>query len=885
MEEQLEQAVEIALNSNADYNLKQQAISFCNQIKDSPNGWQICIALFVSQPKRSTSVRFFALQVVDDALVKRLNGNEDLLDHNALNYIKGVLLSYLQREFNPQITGDSDAPYMENKLSQTVTYLFALTYLQSWPSFYDDILALSSIDGPLLSNSRGLLFFLRVLNSQHEEIADTLIRRSEGTAQRGIALKDAIRARDMTKLTNIWREILLRWGSREDGLVINESCLKVIGSWISWIDISLIVTPEYMNIIFSSLGNEPLRKSACDTLTEIVSKKMKPVDKLQLISLFNLPEVISQLPVGRDLEFDEKVARLSNAVSLDLVKIQDDQTNTGVRETASHLCQQILPFSISFLGNEYDDTASEVFPAISEYLSFLRKEKKRNNFLTPDRLALLTSILKTVVLKLKYDETMDFQNGSDESEAEFLEIRSRLRLFQDAIAAIDVDLFMDTVSGVVLDSLDGTKRDWREIELGLYELNAFIDGLRNASAMPSKSNPATKAVEILNTMLLKMISSNILSLNHPAINLFYLELIVKPTKFLDSNPQLIPQILNTFVSAVGIHSSFLHVQLRSWFLFYRFIKLNKLLIGDISETALTAISDLLVITAEIPQSNDNDSDVSTDSGSSNFEGRLYLFEVSGLLISIDAVSDEKQLVLLKNILNPIFADMERNLPRALEDPLSALQVHHDIMALGTFARGVADGGKTVNEQVREQFLLAGRAILVTLETLSRLDIVREASRFAFARMVPILEYHILPEIPTLVSRLLVESSTSELIDFMSFLGQLVHNFKDQPGMFDMVNSLLGPLLTRIYYSLSISANGSTDEEIRQTDMKKAYLSFMLNLLNNGMGSVLVSRDNRQMLDSVIQSVAHYSSTTDDSSIKKMGSSIFPRLEEIRSRAL
>jgi exportin-T len=107
-------------------------------------------------------------------------------------------------------------------------------------------------------------------------------------------------------------------------------------------------------------------------------------------------------------------------------------------------------------------------------------------------------------------------------------------------------------------------------------------------------------------------------------------------------------------------------------------------------------------------------------------------------------------------------------------------------------------------------------------------------------MVPILGHQILPEIAVLVSRLLSESSTSELIDFMSFLGQLIHNFKGQSGILDMLDQLLTPLLSRVFYSLSISANGSTDEEIQQSDIKKAYLNFMMGLLNNGMEAVLTS---------------------------------------------
>jgi exportin-T len=48
-----------------------------------------------------------------------------------------------------------------------------------------------------------------------------------------------------------------------------------------------------------------------------------------------------------------------------------------------------------------------------------------------------------------------------------------------------------------------------------------------------------------------------------------------------------------------------------------------------------------------------------------------------------------------------------------------------------------------------------------------------------------------------------------------------------------------PLLSRIFESLNKPVEG-TDDVIEQTGMRKAYLSFILNLLNNRMEAVFVS---------------------------------------------
>jgi len=51
------------------------------------------------------------------------------------------------------------------------------------------------------------------------------------------------------------------------------------------------------------------------------------------------------------------------------------------------------------------------------------------------------------------------------------------------------------------------------------------------------------------------------------------------------------------------------------------------------------------------------------------------------------------------------------------------------------------------------------------------------ARYAFARLVNVLGTEILPYIPPLIDGLLNESEISELVDFLPFIGLLLHKFK------------------------------------------------------------------------------------------------------------
>ena len=71
MEDDLERAVEIALRLDSDTNVQQQAMSFCNQLKTSKDGWQTCLNVFTQSKRRTDNSRFYALQVLEENLRSR----------------------------------------------------------------------------------------------------------------------------------------------------------------------------------------------------------------------------------------------------------------------------------------------------------------------------------------------------------------------------------------------------------------------------------------------------------------------------------------------------------------------------------------------------------------------------------------------------------------------------------------------------------------------------------------------------------------------------------------------------------------------------------------------------------------------------------------------
>jgi exportin-T len=518
---QVENAIQIAWDPTSDQGLKTQAFNFLNQLRSDPSGREACLTLFTRIPKTSEVVRLVSLDVINNAI------QTQQLDGPTLSHVKDSLLQYARRTYGSGDQDQVDPSSLQNKLTQTLTFLFMPLYKQGWDSFLDDFLALTSLqNNGSRDNLTGIVLYLRILGSIHDEIADVIVTRTSGEVKRNTELKDLLRARDVQKVATFWQEILAQWTDRNDAVV--EMTLKVIGKWVSWVDISLIVNQDTLNLLFPlvgrmnpSNGEDKVRDAAIDTFTEIVAKKMKAADKMGMIVFLNLGEVISQLiasPALSDLrttsnydtDLAEAVAKLVNNVVSDIVRVlEDSQVEAETRAQAEQLLQTFLPLLLRFFSDEYDEICSTVIPSLSDILTFLRKAKP----LPPAYSAMLSPILNAIIQKMRYDETSSWGNEDEQTdEAEFQELRKRLQVLQKSVAAVDEDLYVDILSNVVgntFQSLDrhGNRMDWRDLDLALHEMYLFGELTVPNGGLYSKSQPSSVAAERQIIMMSKMVES------------------------------------------------------------------------------------------------------------------------------------------------------------------------------------------------------------------------------------------------------------------------------------------------------------------------------------------------------------------------------------------
>ena len=109
MEQQIHQAVEIALSGTADPTLKNQAFEFINHIKSTEEGYKACVDILIKSSNESINdgLKFFVYQVIDE--------NIDKLSQEQVFTLNQELFKCLSSYINNNL---QDPTHLRNKFAQ-----------------------------------------------------------------------------------------------------------------------------------------------------------------------------------------------------------------------------------------------------------------------------------------------------------------------------------------------------------------------------------------------------------------------------------------------------------------------------------------------------------------------------------------------------------------------------------------------------------------------------------------------------------------------------------------------------------------------------------------------------------------------------------------------
>ncbi|KAF8638342.1 hypothetical protein AX17_002362 [Amanita inopinata Kibby_2008] len=705
----------------------------------------------------------------------------------------------------------------------------------------------------------------------------------------------------------------------EHAIEIVDWGIRTFGSYVGWIDINLTVTPTTIPLLFNMLANPslPIRLATSAALLRIVAKGLKePGDKLQLLKVLSLGQVLDALELktraqqterGSDVDegeesYREALGKLLNMFGLELIKLTDDCPNEDIQSETSAYLAQIQPVMLHFLADKYDDTCNTVFPLLHGILtSYKRSRKISRDPLDDLRRHFLTSLLEVILAKMKWDENADAEDADEDDNAEFERLRKELRVFMDSILSIDQELVTETVRSLALNTItnyrSGGHLKWYDAELSVYLVYIFGEinklGGKGRAAFcqaPAIDKEARRTVSYADypltphgEMLYALVQSGMTSYPHRSVVLQFFETAARYPDFFKIRKECIIPTLEAMVDPRGLHNDNSSHRSRVDYLFHRFIKeVRNDISPDLGVSILDSLRDLLTVQVRIPEPEDAELDLLSEAiRDSAFDSQLYLFETAGILCSLLFKNPEQQTRVLLSLVKPLMDELSKNFQafntRGPEDIIPIVKVHHVIMALGNIAKGFPDYPATIPERYifppLHVFSEMAQAILVCLKAMNTLKVIRDATRYAFARILASAGARVTEYIPTLMSELLAHFEPTELVDFMNLIGLLIH--KLQKDMFDVLDQLVGPLSMHITSLLSQPITG-TDDQRAHIDTERAYLGLLNAVMIARLEGVFTSERNAGGLKSLIENMDQIAQDISDSASQKSAISFLNR---------
>eukprot|EP00930_Biecheleria_cincta_P056989 TRINITY_DN42_c0_g2_i1.p1 TRINITY_DN42_c0_g2~~TRINITY_DN42_c0_g2_i1.p1 ORF type:complete len:1022 (-),score=209.04 TRINITY_DN42_c0_g2_i1:50-3115(-) len=594
-----EQAVRVIFTQDQSISpsVREQAQRYCDTVKARPDGWRFCWERF--QQSSCLEVRFWCLQLLPQVLPS--------LPLEARAELREKLLGWL-REVAP---GKQEELVVRNKLAIVYVVLLRLDYLASWRTGWRELVALLD-KGPNLVD-----FFLRVLAIFDQEVISDEVPKSSEERQYCHQIKHAMRESDVAQLVECWYKILTSFKAAAPQLV--NDCLKAIGVYIVWIEITMVADDRFLTAICSLISEAgPCSGEACTCLASVVSKKMPAGKKVQMLTqlqmLRRLEGCIHQNSGPAQLLEEE--AKMLNSIGEDALeayvdlRVQNGGECAGLAQNAWEFVKQLMSFVFCSFSNQEHSIADRVEPFLTE---FFVKVKSFVSAPDPKKMVeqspchtvsleevrpILTKTLQLIIQRIAYPEWFQHDDPSfedDERHVAFVEFRRSLTKIYKRIFLVDELLGFQFVQASLAQLAQGLA------SVRPSEVEAVLYLFREAGETVKDLGQHLQAQGPLAGCFIQLLECDALvKAEHGQVQMALMELHVKYGKIFALHAELFPRygqrVLQSFVGPpTGIRSSDPRVVSRACFMFARFVKLVKTQVAPLAPQIYAALQDLLVV--------------------------------------------------------------------------------------------------------------------------------------------------------------------------------------------------------------------------------------------------------------------------------------------------
>ncbi|KAK9099526.1 hypothetical protein Syun_026571 [Stephania yunnanensis] len=817
----LEKAIIISFDESGtiDHELKSRAVSYCQQLKESPSICRVCVERVLCT--KFVQVQFWCLQTLQEFLHLRYSS---MSPEEKLYFRESVMSMACDGRIGEKgsirfLDGPS---FIKNKLAQVLVTLIYFEYPMIWSSVFVDFLQ------HLNKGAAVIDMFCRVLNALDDEVISLdYPRNAEEVAVAG-RIKDGMRQQCIPQIVRAWYDVVSLYKNSEPDVCT--SVLDSLRRCISWIDIGLIANNAFVPMLFELVlvegPPEQLRGAAANCVLAIVSKRMDPQSKLSMLQSLQMSRVFSVVAGNGDSELISSLAALLTGYAAELLDCSKRLDSEEIKGISTELLDEVLPSVFYVMQNCEMDATFNIVQFLSGYVATMKSLSP----LREKQVLHIGQILEVIRSQICYDPV--YRNSLNvpdkigkEEEYRMEEFRKDFLVLLRSVGRVAPDVTQLFIRNSLASALvSSSERNVEEVEAALSLLHALGESI-SEEAMKTGSGMLRELVPML-------LSARINCHSHRLVALAYLETVTRYVKFVQENTNYIPLVLAVFLDERGIHHPNIYVSRRASYLFMRVVKLLKAKLVPYIQKILQSLQD------KVGQCMNSDWSVKVQKSSGTEDGS-HIFEAIGLLIGMEEVSPEKQSEYLSSLLTPLCHQVKELLLDAKvqnqDDSFEKIAVIQQIvMAINALSKGFSERLVTASRPtIGVMFKQTLDILLQILEVFPKVELLRNKVTSFIHRMVDTLGASVFPYLPKALGQLIADSEGLEVI-----------------------------------------LRKSTCE---LQELQKTFYTFLHVVTTHDLSSVFLSLKSRVYLDPLIQLLLHTSCSHKDILVRKACVQIFIRL--------
>eukprot|EP01061_Rhynchopus_euleeides_P021935 TRINITY_DN35799_c0_g1_i1.p1 TRINITY_DN35799_c0_g1~~TRINITY_DN35799_c0_g1_i1.p1 ORF type:complete len:1032 (+),score=418.97 TRINITY_DN35799_c0_g1_i1:259-3354(+) len=837
-------AYDASRSTTEGLNEMRAAVDYLEKLQQHPQAWQFCVDLVGAPPSAFVpSEIFWACSTLIEKVVHDPSVYEAACEPDKLAF-ESLLRQWMATVCE---TVGRDQVYVINKFAQLLVAAFQRSgYPHRWQGFFDDLFKLLGKGEQLIN------LWLKILLAIDVQIIENLRTGIDShQRERDTLIKDTMRAASIPQVANTWYHILTLYHETRPDICVQ--CMRAMGPYFAWIDISLVSNEEWVNMLYHFVNNDAeLREGAVLCLTDLCEKKI--ADHGSKLLLLDALKAADYMPSMVKNILDVHAAQLgfprvhNDPNQQNGAQVCFDDT-TGVLPSVTHLCQvvcleliDVLSAMLSSLDKGGPPPGSELAATLEKTVSMLNKclpmvndllvcghapsslkiteftmrkyvEVVRRNPQTLSR-EHLPQILQLAMRRLEFPYDFDFNATGDEECAVTL-LRKQLLVVIKNIASAERDLVLQTLAERVSYMVQQTSQSgavpWAPCEATLRVLYIFGEELGTEKSALLKQR---------DTLLFKVISELFHSrvaevVTHQVVSYAMIDVVERFYHFFQHDEASRRRLLELILGHSGARHSEYRVRSRACTMFSGLVKTLKqallLLIDPIAHSLRELLSQDTISVSD----------------------KCNLYDALGVLIAPTQGSNDAQShQYLCVVQQPLAQFLAASTQQPSQD--KALQVAQHIMYLAYLSKGFSGllsptMGK-VPEEVGVVWKETAKCVVDCSRCYGSVQIVREKSLLYMHRMIDLLGKGVLEYVMPVMEGVMGHADISDMPKVVRIPTQLLQRLKGDAV--EHVQQFFAPLIERVLQVSPIAwlhrPDAMNSEQGREhLEILKAYFGLLI----------------------------------------------------------